>query len=222
MSPAWPWRGLAPRGHGFVGLVGGAVEPVSARPGSGPAVPPVRRRRRDGRLPRQRQPGDAVKDAARAGRGAGSRHHLVRRRSRRRTDGRSPVRGKPRSRLPRSRCTIFSTICPTTSTPRYLPEFCLRARSYVARSSNHYYPELRCRTRLPIPVQFLHDHQRSRAVNRAIAAPTTSRRSCTRQQLPRAITRFFVTDDNFALEQELGGDSRSPDRASRRAASISV
>ena len=71
---------------------------------------------------------------------------------------------------------------------------------------------VRRRPRLPVPVQLLHDHQRPGA---QVALPhrrTTSSGSL-RAHLAQGVDRFFITDDNFARNQQLGSDPRS--RSSR-------
>ncbi len=56
--------------------------------------------------------------------------------------------------------------------------------------------QLRCRSRLPIPVQFLHHHQCG-AANRA-ADRRRYRRHRARAMPNRTSPRFFITDDNYA------------------------
>ncbi len=122
--------------------------------------------------------------------GARSRHHALRRR------GRGPhgsAAARCRQRRARSRSTTILHDLPDLRigvAPCLPPDASPRASSDTMRL-------VRRRPRLPVPMQLLHDHQRA---GPQVALPLGRRRRAAdpRTTALQGVTRFFITDDNFA------------------------
>ena len=165
-----------------------AVEPVPARARSRAAVPRRRHAGGDRRLPCQRLHLDAAGAAGRPAGSARARRHALRRRERR-PHGRAAARHRRRRR--RSRSTITCTTCRSMAAAT-LP---ILPREIVTRVAGHYTSfdagrgcPFQCSFCTIINVQGRKSRYRTpddvEAIVRANAA--------------QGITRFFVTDDNFA------------------------
>ena len=181
-------RRIRDAGAGFVGLVGVQSNQF---PRALDLAPPVPRRRPAGgdrRVPCQRLPVDAAGAAARPEGSARPRHHPVRRRGRR-PHGRAAARH--RAPAPPSRSTITSHDMPdmAAATLPILP------RRTVTRVAGHYASfdagrgcPFQCSFCTIINVQGRKSRYRTADDVEAIV----------RANAAQGITRFFVTDDNFA------------------------
>ena len=166
---AWRAR-IAAAGGGIVFLVGVQSNQFPRAVDMARGISRTRPRRRHRRLPCQRLPVDAGHTAGRPAGGDRSRHHAVRRR------GRGPYR---------------RAVCATPSPDKLQPIYNFLTDLPGLQGAVAPYPAagaaaalfaadrvLRCRPRLPVPVQLLHHHQRAGPQVALPHAPTMSRRCC--------------------------------------------
>ena len=178
--------------------------PIESVPPRARHWPPVSQAGRDGRrrrLPRLGLHRHAARTAAGPERGPGARHDLIRRR------GRKPARRIPEGRrfgqtkaclqLPERHAGHGRRGDPGAAAPR----------RDEGRRALH---ELRRRTRLPVPVQLLHHHQRPGA---QVALSHRRRRRGDRARQRRAGRHaLFRHRRQFRPQPQLGADPRSADR----------
>ncbi len=198
-DPAHPRRrrGLCRAGRG-------AVQPVSARARSRPPVPRRRTAGGDRRVPCERLPVDAAGAAARP---AGSRppgHHPVRWR------GRGPhAVAVARHRGRRRQAAVQLPLRHARDGGRHLADPAALGGHPRGRPLR----QLRCRARLPVPVQLLHHHQRA---GPQVALPHHRRRRGDRaRQCGAGHHPLLRHRRQLRAQQQLGADPRPSDRAAR-------
>ena len=181
-----------------------AVEPISARARSRPAVPRAWAQRRHGRLSRLRLHLHAADLAGRFAGSARSRHPSVRRRSRR-PHGRRIARRRRRQR----QADLQLSGRHAGNGGRRLSDSAARGRHAGRRTLFKF----RRRPRLSVPVQLLHHHQRA---GPQIALPHARRRRGHRAR-QRGAGHHAVLHHRrqFRPQPQLGADPRPPDRIAR-------